>query len=74
MMKSRKFNPFMYSELFTLTLWTGLFQCKVVWLDYIATLFLEIPVLNANSVDPDQIPRSAMFDLAYTVSMFLLLI
>ena len=30
-----------------------------VWLDVIIVWFIEIPEINANSVDPDQTPRSA---------------
>ena len=34
-----------------------------VWLVFIITLFIEIPVFNANSIDPDQTPRCAASDL-----------
>ena len=34
-----------------------------VWLVFIITMFIEIPVFNANSVDPDQTPRCAASDL-----------
>ena len=34
-----------------------------VWLVFIITIFIEIPVLNANSVDPDQTLHSAASDL-----------
>ena len=35
-----------------------------VWLVFLLLLwFTEIPVFNANSVDPDQTPRSAASDL-----------
>ena len=48
----------------TLTLWTGLFPVKEVSGSYLLLpWFTEIPVLNANSVDPDQTPRSAASDL-----------
>ena len=30
-------------------------------------MFVEIPELNANSVDPDQMPCSVASDLVYTV-------
>ena len=39
----------------------------------IITCLIEIPVLNANSVDPDQMPRSAASDLGpHCLSMSLL--
>ena len=34
-----------------------------VWLVLIITIFLEIPVCNANGVDKDQTPRSTASDL-----------
>ena len=35
-----------------------------VWIvSFICPCFIEIPVLNANSVDPDQTPRSVASDL-----------
>ena len=34
-----------------------------VWLDLLLPYFIEIPVFNANSVDPDQMLCSAMSDL-----------
>ena len=34
-----------------------------VWLVSFITMFIYMPVLNANSVDPDQTPRSAASDL-----------
>ena len=34
-----------------------------VWLVFLSLFFIYIPVLNANSVDPDQTPRSAASDL-----------
>ena len=48
----------------TLTLWTGPFQVKDVsgWF-LLLPWFTEIPVFNANSIDPDQMPRSAASDL-----------
>ena len=49
----------------TLTLWTGLFSYRMgVWLVLIILpYFKEIPVFVANSVDPDQMPHSAVSDL-----------
>ena len=34
-----------------------------VWLVLLLPCFIEIPVFNANSVDPDQTPRTASSDL-----------
>ena len=34
-----------------------------VWLIFIITMIIEIPVYNANSVDPDQTPQSVASDL-----------
>ena len=34
-----------------------------VWLVLLLLCFIEIQVFNANSVDPDQTPRIAAFDL-----------
>ena len=45
-----------------------------VWLVYLLPCFIEIPVFNANSVDPDQTPRSAASDLGLhclPVSLFI---
>ena len=36
---------------------------KGVWLTFISPCFIEIPVFNANSLDPDQMPHSAASDL-----------
>ena len=48
----------------TLTLCTGPFPIKGVSGKFLLLpWFTEIPVLNANSVDPDQTPRSAASDL-----------
>ena len=47
----------------TLTLKTGPFPVKGVSGKFILPWFTEIPVLNANSVDPDQTPRSVASDL-----------
>ena len=48
----------------TTTLWTGIFQiagCLVSFYYYYA--LKEIPVVNANNVEPDQMPYSAASDL-----------
>ena len=39
------------------------FRYKGVWLVFNNIIFIEIPVFNANSVDPDQTPRSVASDL-----------
>ena len=36
---------------------------RVVWLVFLSPCFIYIPVLNANSVDPDQAPQVAASDL-----------
>ena len=48
-----------------LTIWTGAFQIekKSDKLIFIITTFIEIRVLNSNSVDPDQTSRSEASDL-----------
>ena len=65
----------MSSGLFYLSLWTGPFTFEEVSGLYIMLPFIiEIPVLGANSVDPDQTPRSAVSDLSLhclPVSFFL---
>ena len=54
-------NPFVPSGLFYRN--KSISEWKDVWLDLLLPSFIEIPVLNANSVDPDQTPRSAVSDL-----------
>ena len=39
------------------------FQKQGVWLVLLLHYFIEVPVFNANSVDPDQMPHSAVSDL-----------
>ena len=39
------------------------FNRRDVWLVIIITMFLEISVVNANCINPDQTPRSAASDL-----------
>ena len=41
----------------------SIYNRKGVCFDLIITIFKEIPVLNANSVDRDQMPHSAVSDL-----------
>ena len=49
----------------TITLWTDPFPIKgcLVVVVFLLLCFKEIPVFNANSVDPDQMPHSAASDL-----------
>ena len=48
----------------TLTIWTGPFpNSQVSGQLLLLPCFIEITVLNANSVDPDQTPRSTASDL-----------
>ena len=50
----------------TTTLWTNLFSMAGYLASYFLSLlqcFIESPVSDANSVDPDQMPRSAASDL-----------
>ena len=49
--------------LFPLTLDRSIFYIKGVWLVFIIIMFCRISKFNANSVDPDQTPRSAASDL-----------
>ena len=45
----------------TSTLWTNLFSIKGVSSQFVLLqCFIDIPELNANSVDPDQTPRSTL--------------
>ena len=45
-----------------------------VWLVFLLSLFIEIPVLTSNNVDHDQTPQNAASDLGlHCLSMFLLL-
>ena len=45
----------------TTTLWAGLFPIAGCLLCFI--LIVEVPIFNANSVDPDQMPHSVASDL-----------
>ena len=51
----------MPNGLFYLFLWAGLMEDVFGLFLFLFTV--EIPILNANSVDPDQTPRSAASDL-----------
>ena len=59
---------------FILTRWTGSFPYKGCPVSFILLpCFIVIAILNANSVDPDQTPRSAASDLGlHCLHMFLL--
>ena len=43
----------------TTTLWAGLFPIAGVWEVLLSLSFVKIPVVNANSTDPDQMSLSA---------------
>ena len=49
----------------TSTMWTGPFQVEGIfgYLFLFVTCSTEIPVFNAKSADPDQMPRSVASDL-----------
>ena len=54
----------MPNELFQLnSLDRSISSTRGVWLFLLIPCFIEIPVFNANSVDPDQTPRSVASDL-----------
>ena len=59
------FNPFMPSELFYLNSLDRFLSClRGVWSFFLLLpCFIEMPLVNANSIDPDQTPRSAASDL-----------
>ena len=68
MMIILSFNPIMSSGL----LYLNSLDCSIsnrrgVWLVFISTIFIEIPVFSANSVYPSQAQRSLVSDLVYTV-------
>ena len=62
---SNVFNPFMQGGLSYLSfLDSSIANIRGVWIVFfIIPCFIEIPVRNTNSVDPDQMPRSAASDL-----------
>ena len=54
----------MPNGLFYLSFWDrSISNRRDVWLVLIIIVFIAIPVSNANSVDPDQTPRSVASDL-----------
>ena len=59
------FNPFMPSRLYYLSsLDDSISMIRDVWVViFLSACFIDIPVLNANSVDPDQTPHCAASDL-----------
>ena len=61
---SNPLKPFMPSEIFYLNSLNRSISYIGVsgWL-LLLSFFVEIPVFNANSIDPDQTPRSAASDL-----------
>ena len=62
---SNVFNPFMKGGLSYLSFSdSSIANIRGVWIVFfIIPCFIEIPVRNTNSVDPDQMPRSAASDL-----------
>ena len=68
-------SPFMPSGLLYLNyLDRSISNSRGVWLTFLLSLFIEIPVLTSNNVDHDQTPHSAASDLGlHCLSMFLLL-
>ena len=56
-----KVNPFMLSGLFYL--WIGSVPIEGLSDELLLPCFIKIPVLNASSVDSDQVPHSAVSDL-----------
>ena len=66
------FNPIMSSGLLYLkSLDCSISNRRGVWLVFISTIFIEIPVFSANSVYPSQAQRSLASDLVYTVCKWL---
>ena len=64
--QAKHINPFMPNGLFYLhSSNRPISNIRGVWLVvfFLSPCFIEIPVFNANSVDPDQTPRSAASDL-----------
>ena len=59
-----KVNPFLPSGLFYLNSFDqSISGLRGVWSVFITPCFIKMPVINANSVDPDQTPRSTTSDL-----------
>ena len=59
-----RLNPFMPSGILYLNpLDRSISYIKGIWLVFIIIIFVEISEFNANSVDPDQTPRSVASDL-----------
>ena len=54
-----------------LSLWIGHFQFTGCLVSFLVLLFIiEISAFNANSLDPDQMPRSAASELGLTVFQY----
>ena len=68
-------NPFMPSGIFNLdSLDRFISYIGGVWLVFLITMFARISELNANNVDPDQMPHSAASNLGlHCLQMSLLL-
>ena len=49
-------------------LYRSIVSRRGIWVVFIITVFVDIPVLNTNSVDSDQTPRSVASDLGQTGS------
>ena len=61
-------NPFMPSGVFYLSLWTGAFPFEGVSGLFLVLLFIiVIPVLNANSVDPDQMLQIWVYNVCENI-------
>ena len=57
-------NPFMPKGIFYLhSSDRSIFNIRGIWAVLLISYFIEIPVFNANNVDADQTPRSAVSDL-----------
>ena len=62
--KGEHINPFLPSRLSYLNFSDkSICSKRGIWVVLLLPCFIEIPVLNANRVDPDQTPHSAALDL-----------
>ena len=63
-------NPFMLSRLFHLnSLDQSIFSLRGSSQFWLLPCFIEMPVVNANSVGADQMPHFAASDLVYTANI-----
>ena len=70
---SKLFNPFMPNGFYLDSFNQSISSMRVVWLVFLIPCFIEIPVFNASSADPDQMPSSVASDLGLNcLSMSLL--